>query len=157
MINSVSNESAHAAELCLRREFIGITRRGCRSEKMGADRARWNAARRIEPSLRHLLLHLNQPMKVPALSAMAGLSQSSFFALFKSATGRTPLEFFIHARMQRARQLLNGTMLPIKEIAARLGYEDPFYFSRLFKSVVGLVLVMTFNRLAKKFGEEGVY
>jgi AraC-like DNA-binding protein len=37
--------------------------------------------------------------------------------------------------MQHARELLMGTSLNVKEVAAALGYEDPFYFSRVFKSV----------------------
>ncbi|MEK7781525.1 MAG: AraC family transcriptional regulator [Verrucomicrobiota bacterium] len=108
------------------------------SEVESPDRARSKAAQRIEPSLRYMMQHLHQPMKVPTLSAMAGLSNSSFFALFKSATGQTPLDFLIRARMQRAGELLAGTSLQIKEVAALLGYDDQFYFSRLFKSVHGL-------------------
>jgi AraC-like DNA-binding protein len=40
--------------------------------------------------------------------------------------------------MKRARQLLETTSMNVKEIAGQLGYEDPFYFSRLFKSVSGV-------------------
>jgi len=103
-----------------------------------ADRTQLKAARRIEVSLRYMMQNLNRPIHVPALSAMVGLSQSSFFALFKSATGRTPLDFFIRARMYRAGELLVETMLQIKEVAAMLGYDDQFYFSRMFKSVYGM-------------------
>jgi AraC-like DNA-binding protein len=40
--------------------------------------------------------------------------------------------------MRRARRLLAETDLPVREIATRLGYEDPLYFSRVFRKVVGL-------------------
>ncbi|HKI69808.1 MAG TPA: helix-turn-helix transcriptional regulator, partial [Verrucomicrobiae bacterium] len=50
-------------------------------------------------------------------------------------TGCAPIDFFIRLRMQHACKLLDGTALSVKEIAAELGYEDPFYFSRTFKSV----------------------
>lgn len=100
--------------------------------------AQSKAAQRIEVSLRYMMENLNQPMKVPALSAMVGLSESSFFALFKSATGLTPIDFLIRTRMQRAGELLAETTLQIKQIAAMLGYDDQFYFSRLFKSVHGV-------------------
>jgi AraC-like DNA-binding protein len=102
------------------------------------NRAQLKAAQRIDVSLRYMMRHLNQPMKVSVLSAMAGLSESSFFVLFKSATGLTPLDFFIRARMRRAGELLEETTLKIKEIAATLGYDDQFYFSRLFKLVHGV-------------------
>lgn len=69
---------------------------------------------------------------------MAGLSASQFFTLFKRATGYTPMDFFIRARMGEARELLVSTNLTVKEIAAALGYDDQFYFSRRFKLVNGL-------------------
>jgi AraC-like DNA-binding protein len=47
----------------------------------------------------------------------------------------SPIDFFIRLRMNRACRLLAESSLPVKDIAAQLGYDDPFYFSRLFKSV----------------------
>lgn len=96
------------------------------------------AARRIAPSLDYMKSHLDQPVTISALSAMVALSQSSFFELFRQATQVTPLQWFIRARMDRARELLTQTRLPIKQIAKQVGYEDPLYFSRAFKSVCGL-------------------
>jgi len=45
------------------------------------------------------------------------------------------MDYFIRLRMQRARELPDSTPASAKEIAADLGYKDPFYFSRVFKSV----------------------
>jgi AraC-like DNA-binding protein len=72
------------------------------------------------------------------LSAIAGVSDSHFFPLFKSATGCTPIDFFIRLRMTRACELLQNQKMTIKEVADLIGYDDPFYFSRLFKSVIGV-------------------
>ena len=69
---------------------------------------------------------------------MAGISSSHFFALFKSATGYAPKEFFIRMRMQHACQMLTARTASVKEVAIALGYDDQFYFSRLFKSVIGI-------------------
>lgn len=153
MIALAKNLTDDAEEICMRRELSGVektdsavyrgeTRFGDEiihlTHLKPADRAQMKAAQRIEVSLRYMMQNLNQPMKVPALSAMVGLSASSFFSLFKSATGLTPLDFFIRARMRRAGELLEDTTLQIKEVAARLGYDDQFYFSRLFKSVHGV-------------------
>jgi transcriptional regulator GlxA family with amidase domain len=96
------------------------------------------AARRIKSSLRYMMAHLNEPMKISVLSAMVGLSESCFFAHFKNATGHPPVKLIIRARMRWASELLEETNLQIQEIAKRVGYEDQFYFSRLFKSVHGL-------------------
>ncbi len=79
--------------------------------------------------------HLNQPIQVSTLAAQASVSTSHFFALFKRQMGTAPIDFFIRLRMNHARELLDSTRSSIKEIAATMGYDDPFYFSRVFKSV----------------------
>jgi AraC-like DNA-binding protein len=93
---------------------------------------------RIERTIRYMTEHLNQPLQAPDLAALANMSLSHYFALFKGATGCAPIEFFIRLRMSRARLLLETTSLNIKEISSGLGYEDPFYFSRLFKLSSGV-------------------
>ena len=93
------------------------------------------AADRVDLTIRYMLEHLNQPLKVANLSMMINVSPSHFFALFKRQTGLSPIDFFIRLRMRHARQLLSTTTLSVKEVAAALGYDDAFYFSRLFKAV----------------------
>ena len=58
---------------------------------------------------------------------------------FKAATGKTPTEFLIGIRMQHAAALLNiyQHSISISEIAEKCGYNDPIYFSRLFKRYTG--------------------
>lgn len=92
-------------------------------------------ARRIGQSLAYMRQHLGEPVQVATLAAQANISPSHFFVLFKRQTGCAPIDYFIRLRMQEARRLLDGSTLNVKEIAARLGYDDPFYFSRVFKSV----------------------
>jgi len=103
---------------------------------LNADEQR--ALERIRPSMEYIYQHLDQPMNVGKLSSIVGLAESSFFALFKRATGRSPIEFVIQARMRVAGGMLLNSDLHIKQIAALLGYQDQFYFSRLFKSVHGI-------------------
>ena len=81
---------------------------------------------------------LSGPLRVASLAAIAGISVPHYFALFKSQTGCTPLDYFTRLRMRRAGELLAGTSLNVKEVAGAMGYEDPFYFSRVFKSVHSL-------------------
>src|ERR1017187_6569469 len=96
------------------------------------------AARRIEVSLSYMLEHLDKPLRVSTLSALAGVSASYFFSLFKCATGYSPNDYFIRLRVRYACELLQETDLRVKEVAAVLGYGDQFYFSRVFKSVNGV-------------------
>jgi len=92
-------------------------------------------ARKIEQSIAYMLEHLNQRLEVATLAALARVSPSHFFALFKRRTGCPPIDYFIRLRMQHARELLDAGSLHVKDVAEALGYEDPFYFSRVFKAV----------------------
>lgn len=90
---------------------------------------------KIAQSINYMMQHLDQPLQVATLAATVNVSPSHFFVLFKRRTGCAPIDYFIRLRMQRACQLLTAGSLHVKEVAASLGYEDPFYFSRVFKSV----------------------
>ncbi|HEY1789333.1 MAG TPA: AraC family transcriptional regulator [Verrucomicrobiae bacterium] len=92
-------------------------------------------AGRISRSIAYMVEHLNQPLQVSTLAAQASVSTSHYFALFKRQMGTAPIDFFIRLRMNHARELLDSTRSSVKEIAATMGYDDPFYFSRVFKSV----------------------
>jgi transcriptional regulator GlxA family with amidase domain len=92
-------------------------------------------AERIGRSIAYMVEHLDQPLQVSTLAAQASVSPSHYFALFKRQTGTAPIDFFIRLRMNHARELLECTCSSVKEVAATMGYDDPFYFSRVFKSV----------------------
>jgi len=87
----------------------------------------------------YIMEHLTQPMKISVLSELAGMSASMLFVSFKRATGLSPIDYSIRMRMQRASELLvRESTLNVKQIAGMLGYEDPYYFSRRFRSVHGM-------------------
>lgn len=95
---------------------------------------------RVEPvrqAQEHLRRHLDQPLRVGDLARAAGLSTSHFSALFRAATGGGVLEYLKRLRMARACELLITTPRTVGEVAAAVGYEDPFYFSRQFRAVHG--------------------
>lgn len=86
----------------------------------------------------HLREHLATPVSVPALAELAGFSTSHFSARFKAVTGFSVTEYVRRLRMARARQLLITTDRPVADVAAEVGYPDPFYFSRQFRLVHGI-------------------
>ena len=90
---------------------------------------------KINRSIAYMKQHLDQPLRLAALAAVANLSRSQYTALFKEQTGYAPIDYFIRLRMHRACQLLDTTPSSVKAIAASLGYEDPLYFSRTFRAV----------------------
>ena len=93
------------------------------------------SVRKVERSIAYMADHINQPLQVATLAALANVSPSHFFALFKQRTGCPPMDYFTRLRMRHACRLLGSTSASVKEVAAALGYDDPFYFSRVFKSV----------------------
>lgn len=95
-------------------------------------------ARKMEAVIKYMILHLSEPQRISTLSNIAGLSASQFISLFKRISGCSPMNFFIRLRMQRACELLRDRELRIKEVAFTLGYKDPFYFSRMFKTIIGV-------------------
>lgn len=67
-----------------------------------------------------------------------GISYSSFRKLFKEHTGFAPALYQQNLKLQRAKELLSTTDESIKEIAYRLNFESPDYFSSKFKSQTGM-------------------
>lgn len=97
-----------------------------------------NAWQKVERSIAYMEEHLNQPLQVATLAALANVSSSHFFALFKQRTGCPPMDYFTRLRMRQACRLLDTTTASVKEVAAAMGYDDPFYFSRVFKSLLAV-------------------
>lgn len=90
---------------------------------------------RIGLTINYMKEHLDKPLRAATLAAVAKMSLPHYFVIFKRCTGSTPIDYFIKLRMERARELLATTSCSVKEIAGVLGYDDPLYFSRVFKSV----------------------
>lgn len=75
--------------------------------------------------------------KIARYAAVCDLSESHFHTLFKNWAGITPVEYRNQLRLSHARTKLKGSAGSIEEIARQVGFEDPFYFSRLFKRETG--------------------
>ena len=65
------------------------------------------------------------------------LSTSQFSALFKEGTGRTFVEYLTETRVDEAKRLLKTTDMRSYEVADAVGYQDPRYFSSIFKKTTG--------------------
>lgn len=93
------------------------------------------------PALRKALAHIDatlaHPLTVEELARLAERSKSGITGLFRAYCGASPVQWINRRRMDRARELLATSGLPVGEIGAAVGIEDPFYFSRLFKKMTG--------------------
>ncbi len=81
---------------------------------------------------------INDRLAVADFASRYQLSMSHFSSLFRKATGMSPMEYFIQLKIQWACQLLFNSKVKIKDIARDIGYDDPYYFSRLFKKMMGI-------------------
>jgi AraC family transcriptional regulator of arabinose operon len=96
------------------------------------------AAGSIAHSIQFMREHLADSFTVAALAAQAGLSASHYSALFRAQMGRSPIVFFNFLKVQEACQLLTYSKLRIKDVASQLGFDDVYYFSRVFTKLMGL-------------------
>jgi len=97
-----------------------------------------DTAQEVAEGINYMKQHLGQHATSASFAALANLSESHYRSLFKRQIGYAPMDYFIRLRMHKACQLLDTTRLNVKEIATLVGYDDPLYFSRVFKAVVEL-------------------
>lgn len=83
--------------------------------------------------IQYMAQHLQAFITLEDLSQKFNVSTSYLNKIFKKETGKSPIGFFTKLKMDEACKLLRITKLKIIEIAKELGYDDPYYFSRLFK------------------------
>ncbi len=94
--------------------------------------------RRMQLARQHIEDNFTQPLNLATAAARVGLSAAHFCHLFSNQVGTPPREYLIRLRMHRARQLLSDPQLQVHEVSKLVGYDDSFYFSRLFKRRHGL-------------------
>ena len=80
---------------------------------------------------------LESPLTIQQVAEELGVSYSNFRKLFKEFTGLSPSTYQQDLRLQRAKEMLTTTDYSIKEIAYRLNFESPDYFSSKFKAKMG--------------------
>ena len=91
----------------------------------------------LERAMHFLETRVESNIPVGELAALVGISPSHLTALFRRATGGGPSAFHTGLKMAQARSLLDTTTLSIAEISDSVGYRDPLYFSRRFRSLHG--------------------
>ena len=93
----------------------------------------------IEKSTEYIREHFAEGnVSLNTVAEFVGLSPNHFSTVFSQETGETFIECLTRARLQKAGELLKTTSIRSSEIAYKVGYNDPHYFSYVFKKNVGL-------------------
>jgi AraC family transcriptional regulator, arabinose operon regulatory protein len=82
--------------------------------------------------------NVRKRLTLKEIAGYVGFSPSHFSTLFQSKTGYSPLNYFIHLKIQEACHHLDFTDMKVNQISSLVGIEDPFYFSRLFAKTMGV-------------------
>lgn len=94
--------------------------------------------RPIRVAKQFILEHLGDPLALEDVSSAVGFNASYFSTLFKKETGESFVEYLSKMRMNRAKELLKETDLPVSEICRQVGYVDLKYFSKCFVKATGI-------------------
>ncbi len=86
----------------------------------------------INRTVYYMSEHYNEKITLEDLAEIAGFSVPHYSALFRTITGRSPIDYLIHLRIFNAKQFIMDGM-PIAEAAELVGFSDIYYFSRIFK------------------------
>ncbi|GIP34123.1 response regulator [Paenibacillus sp. J2TS4] len=82
---------------------------------------------------RYIEQHLNQALSLDCLADQVGLHPAYLSRIYKQATGRRLSDYIKEIRIGKAKELLADDRLRIHEVAARVGFETSYYFSKVFK------------------------
>ncbi|MEK4046412.1 AraC family transcriptional regulator [Paenibacillus sp. FSL H8-0048] len=96
-----------------------------------------NRPKVVTEAIHYIHEHYSEPITAEVLAGMCNCSTSYLFRMFKNQLGFGPIDYLIHVRIRRSKQLLLQSEARIQEIAGRVGYADVYYFSRLFKKHTG--------------------
>ncbi len=91
---------------------------------------------------------LARDISLAELARCAGLSPFHFARAFKASTGLPPHRYLVQMRLHHVRHRLQVTDLPIAEISAEAGYDNPSYLARLFRKAIGVTPAQYRRRVA---------
>lgn len=93
----------------------------------------------IDTVATYLTIHAAEKISLQAIAEEFGFNYTYLSYLFKKTLGKSPSEYLTQCRIDQAKRLLTQSEEhSIKEISNAVGYDDPYYFSRIFKATTGL-------------------
>lgn len=91
----------------------------------------------VQSLIDYMSFYYMEDISLDYLSRVMYISPAYISKIFKEETGTSPINYLIQIRLQKAKELLESTKTPIKQISKAVGYSDAYYFSKLFKKHYG--------------------
>lgn len=102
------------------------------------DEGKYKARQRLMKAVEYMHYHYGELLSIEEYAAQCAMSKYHFAHAFREWMGQSPYAYLTNLRMERARELLVGSHMPIARIAQDCGYENPLYFSRAFSTRFGM-------------------
>lgn len=110
----------------------------------------------IDSALAYFHSHYSSRISIDEYARAHGMSVSWFIRSFREYAGETPAQYILSLRISNAQTLLESTTDSIMEIADSVGYDNPLYFSRLFRKQCG-ISPSEFRKQIRKANEDLTY
>lgn len=117
---------------------VHLLRNYCAFELRAREYKSGLAPARLRRAVEYIDEHLDEDLSLAELAGAVALSPHHFARMFKQATGVAPHQYTTERRIERAKQLLKQTRLPIADIALRVGCASQSHFGKLFRKLVGI-------------------
>lgn len=119
----------------IQRWFVSKISTACRDVVQSKEK---QSSSSVERAKAYIAERYNKDISLDDVSKEVDISPYYFSKLFKEETGENFIEYLTAVRINRAKQLIAGSDMSMKEICTEVGYSDPNYFSRIFKKNVGV-------------------
>jgi AraC family transcriptional regulator len=92
----------------------------------------------LRRSIGFIETHLEGDLRLNAIAAEAGVSTSHFIRSFRQTTGKTPYQFLLDRRVQRAQSLMRDHRASLTDVALASGFADQHHLARVFRRITGV-------------------
>jgi len=92
----------------------------------------------VQKAIEYVHHHYHRDLGIDEVAEAAGVSCSYFCVLFKQQTGSTFLDYLTRYRIDKACSILRNSDVKVFQVAPLVGYQDPKYFTQVFKKIVGM-------------------
>ena len=124
-------EDSFASDIMLRQLL-------CRFASEKQDVMNLQDVQRFLPAIVYIEQNLHRKITLKDLIKVVPLQNAYFCALFSKTIGESPMNFVNRKKIEKSQFLMGNRELTLKEIAEKVGFEDVYYYSRVFKNIIGI-------------------